>query len=152
MSWKKAMRSPRRRGGGARGQAAVEFALVALPCLTLLFAVTSFGYALYTYSFVSSAARNAVRYAIVHGSHSLSPATSTAITNYVKNQLQGLSASDLSVTSCWNPQSGTCPGPSGNNDPGKVVSVTVTYNFQPLFGMPAVTLPLTSSSQMVIAY
>ncbi len=136
----------------ARGQAAAEFALIAVPCLTLLFAIISFGYALYTFSFVSGAARNAVRYAIVHGSDSLSPATATDVTNYVKNQLRGLSASNLSVTACWNSQSGTCPGPSGNNAPGKVVRVTVTYNFQPLFGMPNVTLPLTSTSQMVIAH
>lgn len=137
----------------SRGQGAVEFALVAVPCVTLLLAVISFGYALYTYNFVSGAARNAVRYAIVHGSHSLSPATSTDITNYVKNQLMGLSANQLTVVSCWNSQNGSCPGPSsGNNDPGKVVSVTVSYSFQPFFPMPNVILPLASTSQMVISH
>jgi len=108
---------------------------------------------MYTYSFVSEAARDAVRYAIVHGSHSLYPASETDIQNFVKNELQGLSANQLTVSACWQPQGGSCQAdPSGNNAPGNVVSVTVTYDFQPVFGMPSVVLPLTSSSQMVISH
>jgi Flp pilus assembly protein TadG len=137
----------------SRGQSFAEFGLVAIPCVMILFFITAFGYALYTYNFVSDAARDAVRYAIVHGSHSLNPASETDITNFVKKELHGLSAKQISVATCWNAQSGSCPDPSGgNNNPGKVVSVTVTYNFRPLYPMPDVTLPLTSSSQMVISY
>jgi Flp pilus assembly protein TadG len=134
------------------GQSYAEFALVALPCLFLLFGIMAFGYAMYTYSFVSDAARDAVRYAIVHGGDSLNPASQTDIQNFVKNELKGLSTQQLTVSACWNPQNGTCPGPAGNNAPGKVVAVKVTYNFQPMFGMPDVVLPLSSSSQMVISY
>jgi len=32
------------------------------------------------------------------------------------------------------------------------VSVSVSYNYQPLYPFSAVTLPLTSSAQMVIDY
>jgi Flp pilus assembly protein TadG len=139
--------------GFSRGQAFAEFAFVAIPCLLLLFGVISFGYAVYTYSFVSNAARDAVRYAIVHGSESLDPATASDIQSFVTNELHGLSTNQLTVSTCWNPQDGNCPGPSGgNNNPGNVVSVTVSYNFQPLFPMPNVALPLTSSSQMVISH
>jgi Flp pilus assembly protein TadG len=136
----------------APGQSYAEFSLVALPCLFLLFGVIAFGYAMYTYNFVSDAARDAVRYAIVHGSHSLNPVTQTDIRNFVKNELKGLSAQQLTVSACWNPQNGDCPGPAGNNAPGQVVAVKVTYDFQPVFGMPSVVLPLSSSSQMVISY
>ncbi len=137
----------------SRGQAFAEFALVAIPCVMVLFSITAFGYAIYAYSFVSNAARDAVRYAIVHGADSLDPASATDIKNFVKGEMEGLSASQVTVSTCWNAQSNNCPGPSGgNNNPGKVVSVTVTYNFKPLFSMPNVTLPLTSSSQMVISY
>lgn len=139
----------------APGQAYTEFALVAIPCLLLLFGVTAFGYTIYTYSFVSNAARDAVRFAIVHGSHSVDPASNDDVEDYVESKMQGLNASQLTVSTCWNPDNGDgdCPGPSSpNNDPGKVVSVTVTYDFQPLFGMPDVVLPLTSKSEMIISH
>lgn len=134
-------------------QTYTEFAMVTIPCMALLFGIIAFGYAMYTYSFVSDAARDAVRYAIVHGGDSLNPASETDIQNYVKDELQGLSANQLTVSACWEQSGGTCQtDPSGNNTPGDVVSVTVTYDFEPLFGMPNVMLPLTSSSQMVISY
>jgi len=67
--------------------------------------------------------------------------------------LSGLKANSITVTSCWNPQAppNQCPGPTGNNAPGKVVSVSVAYSFHPLYPFAAVTLPLASSAQMVIS-
>jgi Flp pilus assembly protein TadG len=119
----------------------------------LLFGIIAFGYAMYTYNFVSDAARDAVRYAIVHGSNSLDPASETDIQNFVKDELQGLDANELTVSACWQATGGSCEtDPSGNNSPGDVVAVTVTYDFQPIFGMPDVVLPLSSSSQMVISH
>ena len=139
----------------AHGQTFVEFAMIALPLLLLLFGIIAFGDAIYTYSFVSDASRDAVRYAIVHGSHSLAPASNTDIEDLVVSKLHGISSDHLTVSTCWNPNNGDgdCPDPdSPDNDPGKVVSVTVTYDFQPLFGMPNVVLPLTSTSEMVISH
>jgi hypothetical protein len=109
---------------------------------------------LYTYNFLSNSARDAVRYAIVHGSKSTSPVTSDDIQTFVRNEARGLNASSITVTSCWNPQAppNQCPGPTGNNAPGKVVSVSVAYTFHPLYPFAAVTLPLASSAQMVISY
>jgi Flp pilus assembly protein TadG len=144
----------RRSRGCLRGQTYAEFLMVVLPTLLLIFGIISFAMTIYTYSFLSNAARDAVRYAIVHGSKSTSPATSDAIQTFVRNEAQGLSQSSITVSSCWNPQAppNQCPGPTGNNAPGKAVSVTVSYSFHPLYPFAAVTLPLSSSAQMLISY
>jgi len=138
---------------GQRGQTMAEFVLVALPFLTLVFGIIAFALAVYTYSFVCHAARDAVRYAVVHGANSSSPASATDLQNYVRGEAQGLYANNIDVSSCWNPQSNTCPdSPAGNNQPGSVVQVKVTYNFQPLYPFLGTTLPLSSSAQMVISH
>jgi Flp pilus assembly protein TadG len=140
--------------GWLRGQTYAEFLMVVLPTLMLIFGIISFGMTVYTYSFLSNAARDAVRYAIVHGSKSTSPASSDAIQTFVRNKAKGLNPSSITVSSCWNPQAppNQCPGPTGNNAPGKVVSVQVSYSFHPLYPFAKVTLPLSSSAQMVISY
>lgn len=124
-----------------RGQTAAEFAFAGLPLLVLLFAIVALGMALYSYSFVCSAARDATRYAIVHGASSTTPVTQSDITDFVRNEAQGIQANQLSVSTSWTP----------DNKPGSVVAVSVTYNFRPLFPLAGVTLPLTSSAQMVIS-
>ena len=140
--------------GWLRGQTYAEFMMVVLPTISLIFGIFSFAMIIYTYSFLSNAARDAVRYAIVHGSKSSSPATGDTIQTYVRNEAKGINPSAISVTSCWNPQAppNQCPGATGNNSPGKVVSVSVSYSYHPFYPFSAVTLPLTSSAQMVIDY
>jgi Flp pilus assembly protein TadG len=54
---------PRRR---SRGQALVEFALILLPLVVILFGVLDFGRAIYAYNTLSNAARAGVRVAIVN--------------------------------------------------------------------------------------
>jgi Flp pilus assembly protein TadG len=154
MNLRRRMNLPPRLRGGSRGQAYAEFAMTVLPTLLLVFGIISFGMVIYTYSFLSNAARDAVRYAIVHGSKSTSPATADDIQTFVRNEAKGLKSSSISVSSCWNPQTSpsTCPGPSGNNAPGKVVSVQVSYTYHPFYPFNNVTLPLSSSAQMVISY
>jgi Flp pilus assembly protein TadG len=154
MNWRARRDVVRRSRGCLRGQTYVEFLMVVLPTLLIIFGVISFAMTIYTYSFLSNAARDAVRYAIVHGAKSTSPATSDVIQTFVRNEAQGLSQSSITVSSCWNPQAppNQCPGPTGNNTPGKVVSVKVSYTFHPLYPFAAVTLPLSSSAQMLISY
>lgn len=124
-----------------RGQTAAEFAFAGLPLLILIFAIISLGMALYSYSFVCSAARDATRYAIVHGASSLTPVDQSDIRNFVRNEARGIQTNQLSVATSWTP----------DNKPGSVVQVSVTYNFRPFFPIAGVTLPLTSSAQMVIS-
>jgi Flp pilus assembly protein TadG len=127
--------------------------MVVLPTVSLIFGIFSFAMTVYTWSFLSNAARDAVRYAIVHGSKSSSPASADDIQTYVRNEAKGINPGSLTVTSCWNPQAppNQCPGPSGNNTPGKVVSVNVAYSYHPFYPFASVTLPLSSSAQMVIS-
>jgi Flp pilus assembly protein TadG len=154
MNWRARRDVAWRSRGCPRGQTYAEFLMVVLPTLLIIFGVISFAMTIYTYSFLSNAARDAVRYAIVHGAKSTSPATSDVIQTFVRNEAQGLSQSSITVSSCWNPQAppNQCPGPTGNNTPGKVVSVKVSYTFHPLYPFAAVTLPLSSSAQMLISY
>jgi Flp pilus assembly protein TadG len=125
-----------------RGQTFAEFMMVVLPTIGLIFGIVSFAMTVYTYSFLSNAARDAVRYAIVHGSKSTSPATSDVIQTFVRSEAQGLKASAISVSTSWSP----------NNNPGSTVNVQVSYSYQPFYPFNSVTLPLSSSAQMVISY
>jgi Flp pilus assembly protein TadG len=134
-------RTVRNRRKWLRGATFVEFAIVALPMLMLTFGIIAFGMAVYSYSFVSNAARDAVRYAIVHGNASLSPASSSDIQQYVRSEAYGLNSTGLSVATTWAP----------DNKPGSVVKVQVTYSFHPFYPMSSMTLPLSSSAQMVIS-
>jgi Flp pilus assembly protein TadG len=124
-----------------RGQTMVEFAAVALPMCIVVFGIIVVGMAIYSYSFVCYGAREGVRYAIVHGSASLSPASASDIQNYVQNKARSLNTSYLNVSTNWKP----------DNKPGSVVRVQVNYGFQPFFPMSTVTVPLSSSAQMVIS-
>jgi len=139
--------------GWSRGQTYAEFMMVVLPTVSLIFGIFSFAMTVYTYSFLSNAARDAVRYAIVHGSKSSSPASSDDIQTFVRGEAKGINPGSITVTSCWNPQAppNQCPGPTGNNAPGKVVSVSVAYSYHPFYPFASVTLPLSSSAQMVIS-
>jgi hypothetical protein len=132
------------------GQAAVEFTLIFLIFLMLLFGIAEGGRLIFIYGTVSQAAREGVRYASVRGGNCKLPggssctATEAEIKNYVLDRAMGLlTAANIMVS--W-------PGPpSGSNAPGMIVSITTTYPFQPLvWFIPSVTL--RSSSQMVIVH
>ena len=121
-----------------------EFAMVALVCFGLLYAVMQMSSAVYSYHMVSSAAREAVRYAIVHSPTGPNPASTDQIEQVAKDYASGLDQSQLTVTA-------TFP-----NDPRlstqKDAKVVVTYNF-PLsipFISP-ITLSLSSTSKMLVS-
>lgn len=54
--------------GREQGESIVEYALVVILFLTLIFGIVGFGHALYTYQFVNHAAKEATRWAAVNGS------------------------------------------------------------------------------------
>jgi Flp pilus assembly protein TadG len=126
----------------SRGQAMTEFGLVLPVFILLLFGVMCFGNIVYAYSYVSYAAREASRYAAVHGMNNKAPATSSSIQNFVTEETAGLNLKQLSVTTSWSP----------DNSPGSLVKVQVKYSMP--ISIPLVTsttLGLTSSSQMVMS-
>jgi len=136
-----------RKGRAARlnevGSALLEFGLVIGIFFMFVFGVMDFGRALYTYHFVSNAACEATRYAIVRGSSSTQPVTSTDIENYVKSITpEGIDPANLVVSTIWSP----------NDSPGSTVRVQVSENFR--FMTPVLAgyeMNLSDSSQMVIS-
>ena len=137
-----------------RGSNLVEYAVVLTLLLALLFGVIDFGRALYAYHFVSNAAREGTRYAMVRGSTCASPgcpASSSDIANYLGNVPAGIDPTQLSVTTTWNPNgSASCTGVP--NAPGCVVEVQVRYNFNFMLPLlPKSTVVMQSSSEMIIS-
>jgi Flp pilus assembly protein TadG len=137
-----------------RGTELVEYAIVLTLLLMALFGLIDFGRALYAYHFVSEAAREGTRFAMVRGTACQSPgcpAGPTDIQNYVMNVPAGIDAAQLTVTPTWNPSgSATCTGPQ--NAPGCVVEVQVSYNFKFMLPfLPWSTVVMQSSSQMIIS-
>ena len=139
-------RSGWRKPSNERGQTYVEFALI-VPCfLILLFSIMWLSLAVYSYNYVSYGAREGSRYAAVHGADSKQPVTTaSAVTTFVQNKTPGLNTSNLTVSTTWTP-AGT-PGKVGGT-----VQVQVQYQFRVSVPfMSAVTLPLSSTSKMIIS-
>lgn len=150
---------------GEEGATLVEVAISAVILLAMLFGIIEFSLALYTYNYVSDAARDGTRWAIVRGSQCLSldhcNASATDISNYVTSiQYPGIDSAKMTVTANWYTQSGTTPRTWTLCDPaattcnvsGNQVRVTVTYAF-PL-SVPfwrATTLNVSSTSSMVVS-
>lgn len=153
------------------GGSLVEMALCCLVLMPMLFGVIQFSLALYAYHFVSDAAREGSRYAMVRGSLSCTNtpnldnacstsygATSANIAAWV-NSLGYPMAGQLSVSASWYSYSADANGhatwaacTSQCSIPGNQVKVTVTDNF-PL-AIPywkSLTIPIQSSSTMVIS-
>jgi Flp pilus assembly protein TadG len=141
------------------GQSVVETAISAMGVLGLFFGVMEMSLALYTYHYVSEAARQATRYAMVRGSScsgftSACPAAASDIQNYVRGlDFPGIVPANVTVTTTW-PTTGAACTPSSLpcNNPGNVVKVKVVYSFPVTIPfVPNSTLALSSTSQMVIS-
>jgi Flp pilus assembly protein TadG len=142
------------------GSALVEMAVSCIVLIMLTFGLMETCLALYSYHFVSEAAREATRYAIVRGSActgfaSACPAAAADIQSYIQNLgFPGIDASNLTATTTWSAYpAGTSCNPSAScNNPGNLVQVTVQYQF-PLSipFVPQTTLNMSSTSSMVIS-
>ena len=117
----------------------LESALVFTVFMVMVFGIMDWGRMMLANNFVSYAAREATRYASVHGTASGHSCTSTDLTNLVNGAAVGLDTSKITVTPTWSP----------NHNAGSTVSVTVQYAFTPI--APYVpTATLKAASQMVI--
>jgi len=132
------------------GSALVEFALSSIVLFMTLFGLMAVCTALYSYLFVSEAAREASRYAIVRGNSctGLSDCpgiTSAQLNTYVKSlSYPGINQGNLSATANFTP----------DKNPGSIVSVTVTYNLAlniPFWPKTGRAMQLSSTSQMAIS-
>ena len=140
------------RADRARGQALVEFVLVAP--IFLIFAVIEGGRFIMYYETLSNATREGARYAIVHGSNSFCPSgpmppgvnppacydpSGASVVQRVEDMAFGLLGTGVAVTPEW--------GPLGNGREAEVrVAATYTYHtLIPLVPLPAITISAEST-------
>lgn len=148
-----------------RGTTLLEFALVIILFLTMFFGIIDFARALYTYHFVTNAAREATRFAIVRGSSCSAPlvpcnAQQPDILTFVQGITpSGIKSANVAVNPSW-PGIGPGTGANGgcnttngqSNNPGCLVQVQVTYPFNFIFPfMPSGSCMVGSGSQAVTA-
>jgi Flp pilus assembly protein TadG len=162
---------------GESGSSLVEFAMSALMLMGILVGVIEFGLAMYTYHFLSSAAQQGARFAMVRGytwSENVTTNCSTSappnftmtydctaqgsdIQNYVQSLATGgISSSSVTVNTTssylWpgTTPDGTTTGCSTTNSQGCMVKVTVSYSFKFLPIEKLSTLSLSATSEGVI--
>ena len=125
------------------GSILIEFALSVWTLFLLTFLIFEFCMTIYTYSVLSNAAREGVRYAIVHGTDSGScsgPSSGCGDTggNNVKTVVRGYAGvsfhdlSGMTVTPSW---------PDGTSTPSSRVKVTINYPYVSYLSLPGFNSP-----------
>lgn len=151
-----------------RGAIAIEFAISAIILSIIVFGCIGVALAFYTYEVVNQYARDASRYAMVHGSNCNSQTTgsscsigtgSTAnsdLKSYLNNEIYpGINGNNLQITTTYGPGPGasSCNGPGGVcNGPGDQVTVQVSYQY--LYNIPFIPqrlINMQGTSSMVIS-
>ena len=150
------------------GATAVELALSAIILYAFIFGIMNMSLGIYAYHFISEAAREGARYAIVRGSsagggtacasynNGNCQASASQVSQYVKGfTFPGVSEGLMTVTTTWSAYTPgvACPNaPAVCNGPGDLVTVAVQYNYP--VRIPLVTqktLTMNSTSAMVIS-
>jgi hypothetical protein len=128
---------------GVDGAVAVEFALAVPILMSLIYGILELSHYAFTDIALADAAKRGVRYAIVRGASSPTPATTSDIAAYVKGQIVLLKSADVTIVTTFVP----------DNKPGSAVGVHLSYHFVPF--MPGfdmlVARTIDESSQMTIA-
>ncbi len=147
-------RSMIRIAGEEKGSAVLEFTLSVWMLLLVTFLIFEFCMTVYTYSVLGNAAREGVRYAVVHGTDNSScsgpssgcgDSAGSNVTSVV-NGYAAVSFHDLSgmtVTPSW---------PDGTSTPSSRVVVTITYPYIPYLQVPgfsAPTMKVTAEGRVV---
>jgi Flp pilus assembly protein TadG len=120
---------------GDAGNVTIEYALTLPILLAFIYGIMELSHFAYLKMTVSDVAHDAVRYAIVNSASSGSPATTTTVSTYAKNELTelGLTATPT-VTVTFSP----------SNAAGSTAQVQISYPFVPF--MPGFnTIPGTSN-------
>jgi Flp pilus assembly protein TadG len=129
--------------GEEQGSILLEFSMSIWTVFLLTFLIFEFCMTVYTYSVLGNAAREGVRYAIVHGSDSsvcsgpglsCTDTTGSNVTAVV-NSYAGLSfhnISGMTVTPSW---------PDGTSTPTSRVLVTITYPYVAYLTLPGFSAP-----------
>jgi Flp pilus assembly protein TadG len=143
-----------------RGQTMTEFAYVATALLLFLSGIMMVGEAVLAYNNLSSAAEEAVRYAVANGPNSPNPASQSSIEAIAINIAPQLhltgstfdSGGNLlttgNVTATW--PTDTTMTPASGSPVWQDAKVVINYNYSlKIPFMSAITLHLTATSQML---
>ncbi|HEX5234258.1 MAG TPA: TadE/TadG family type IV pilus assembly protein [Silvibacterium sp.] len=144
------------------GGTLVETALSASILLAVMMGLFEMFLALYSYHYVSYAAREGSRYAIVRGSKCINLPDCGISSDDVQTMVQGLGfpgidSTSVVVTTTWYSASAVTPTtwtvcPSVCNAPGNLVKVSVSYPYPlTLPFIKKMTLSLSSTSEMAIS-
>ena len=120
----------------------VEFALIsALVFTPIVFGIIEFGRLVWSKEMIAAAAREGVRYSIVHGSSSGSVADSSTVATYVIARTQ---LSPIIVRPSW----------TGTKAPGiDTATVEVDYTYTPIVKIPGLSSKLIKSkSRQMISF
>jgi Flp pilus assembly protein TadG len=148
-----------------QGAATVEFTISVIVLFTLVFGSIVVAMAFYTYEVINEYARDASRYAIVHGIGCSSPingncsigtgaAANLALKTYLNNEIfPGINGNNLHVVTTYAHAPGltTC---FANNCNGAGDQVTVTVSYPYLYAVPFIpsqSFTMYASSTMVIS-
>lgn len=136
------------------GQTLVEFSLVTFMTILLFLAIVEISRMVLVYTTVANAARAGARYAVVHGSNHTGagpngpsgpannpPQVVTVIKNIASAGLLNTNALEITVNY-----------PNASNVPGRLVSVTVIYPYDPFTSILPLRVRLGSVTQGVILY
>lgn len=154
---------PTARRDARRGQALVEFALVAPIFFMLLLGIVETGRFIFYYETLNNATREGARYAIVNGANTIGCSTGPAaagttscdpagddVRDRVRDAAFGV-LSPLTVTADWCRYGELPPSCSGDNGRGMTVTVGATYTYRilvPLVPLPDITV--TAESSLVV--
>jgi hypothetical protein len=158
------------------GQAMVEFALVVLFIFIVFISILQMILLMYAYNTLADAAKEGVRYAVVHGTGlgtsncsgpgnpPTAPAcadpTGTNVANWAGNfaglSIQPVVSTNNGCTTSSAPGINVCYDPNGANTnssfgqpcsaPGCMVRVTVSHTYAPLFGLSWPTITLNAAA------
>lgn len=161
--------------GSDAGQAMVEFALVVVFVFLVFVSTIQMIMLMHAYNTLADAAKEGVRYAVVHGTENTQcsgpgnqiatpkincpdvPGANVAstATHFAALSLQNIQTTDVQVS--YNPQdqNGTCANGAcasvGCSAPGCMVRVTVSHTYTPLFGLswPNFTLNAAAEGRII---
>jgi Flp pilus assembly protein TadG len=151
--------APRIRGHRRQsGQGAVEFIFAILFLMLFIAGIIEIIALVYTYNVLAESAKEGVRYAIVHGTGNTSSCSgpggggatcadstaanvTTAVTTYASYSLHDTSA--MTITTTYPDSSSVAPNR---------VRVTISYAYQPLFGLGWPTLTVNAAAEGRIMY
>jgi Flp pilus assembly protein TadG len=146
-TWRNSKQPRRRRD--ERGAELVEFALVVVLLIALLYGIISYGLILAAQSTITQAAADGARSGIVASSSAISTSEAQAATDlgWMGKGTCGTSSSSHTTITCISTE---VPCPSNANNECLTVTVTYNYNASPLFpelpGMGVITPSTISSS------